>query len=300
MKIFKTSTEKSRYYPITIENFERETLKDQPWYQTDEKGEEAHYAVCPACDNPTRLIGLYSRPDPYARHHNKTVKNLAAINKDTLENCPLYLPRARPQKSSRKAKPDDMTIKILTRLVNEFDRIVYLLKKTTGIRFSTGMLTKMLETYKAERGHLYTGASLINIPWIFAYMSDSQSIFGQRIENRALLDAIRKEIPDAAISDEGQVTRATTQKKAKFFSLNVCFIHHKTDFSGSNLNERMIMVISTNQQRVIYEEKILFDHDFYQRLCLKKDFKTIPQLQQLAQGILGSDLPSSNRGASSL
>lgn len=60
------------------------------------------------------------------------------------------------------------------------------------------------------------------------------------------------------------------------------------------------MVISTNQQRVIYEEEIVFDHDFYQRLCLKKDFKTVAPLQQLAQGILGSVLVSSNRGLSSL
>lgn len=54
----------------------------------------------------------------------------------------------------------------------------------------------MLQRYKGERGYLYTGATLRNVPWIFAYMSDATRLFGQKvIGNAELVKAIAAEVP---------------------------------------------------------------------------------------------------------
>jgi hypothetical protein len=287
MKRCKARVEEIEDFPITIQEIEARALKDMPWYQADDKGKETHYAVCPACDNPVQIIGLYKLPEPYARHHNKTVKKLAVFNAEALENCPLYLPRARPVKNARRKSIKGIPLKILTRLISEFGVIAAFLKDAMGISYSKALLEKMLETYKAERGYLYTGASLINIPWIFAYMSDSQSLYGQFIKNPGLLNAIRKEIPQAQITADGQIKSKDQGGKPQFFSLKICFLHHKTDFADNTLNEKMTMVVSTGQSRIIYEEKIVFAHNAYQEKLLTKDAGADKALITLAENILG-------------
>jgi len=69
---------------------------------------------------------------------------------------------------ARKAVLDPVPRKILETLIDQFDHVVYLLQKETGIQFSPELLKQMLETYRSARGYLYYGATLQNVPWIFA------------------------------------------------------------------------------------------------------------------------------------
>ncbi len=293
MKIFKTRIEDTRYFPVTPENFEEKTGKQHPWYQVNTIGEENYFAVCPACDNPTQIIGLYKLPAPYARHGNKTIEKLASFDKEALENCPLYLPRANPQKEDRKSSIDGVPLKILSTVINEFDRIVYILKKVTGINFSENLLRKMLATYKAAEGYLYIGASQLNTPWIFAYMSHAQPLYMQYIKNSALLEAIDQALSNAVITGDGQITAKEENGKRAFLDLNVAFIQHKSCFSNNTLSEKMTMIITTTEgksivPKTIYKEDIIFDHDFYQKILHKKDFVKNERLNALARDILGS------------
>ncbi len=297
MNIYKTHTTEEGYRKITRNNFEADTLERSPWYQkkegTKEKSEEAtHLAVCPVCDNPIIIIGLIKSTKPYGRHHHESVPNLAMLNIEEREFCPLYNPNLHHNKGDRKKHLSNTGQKIIQSLLNNFDRIIYLLKKETGIHFSENLITKMLGDYKAEQGYLYTGATLLNTPWMLAYMMHSQTLYMQSISNEALLTAIKKHVPEASLIPDGSGKFRVTKKEGKaFFQLYLCFIHHKTQFTDQ-LIESMKMIVSTHDNKIIYQEIITFNYDFYQRICAMKDFTKNLKLQAIAKEYLFDLLPT--------
>ena len=86
---------------ISKEQFENDTNKQWPWYQ--EKGTETvQYAVCPACDNPIRLVALYKRyensPSPHGRHSPESIQGIADYDQGEYDNCPYANPGMKLEK----------------------------------------------------------------------------------------------------------------------------------------------------------------------------------------------------------
>ncbi|HFP6618499.1 TPA: hypothetical protein ACHJ3L_006367, partial [Pseudomonas aeruginosa] len=105
MDVYKLKPEETDERPIERERFEEETRRQEPWFSTSENGTEGHFAVCPACDNPVQIIGLYHLPAnvarPYGRHYARSVRDLAEADEEARENCPYFKPRVH-QKTERK------------------------------------------------------------------------------------------------------------------------------------------------------------------------------------------------------
>ncbi|MDM9604560.1 hypothetical protein QU617_00170 [Pseudomonas guariconensis] len=59
MDVYKLRIEDTESKIIDKEGFEAETFRRDPWYQPGSAGKLAQFAVCPACDNPVQLVGLY-------------------------------------------------------------------------------------------------------------------------------------------------------------------------------------------------------------------------------------------------
>ena len=239
MDVYKLKPEETDERPIERERFEEETRRQEPWFSTSENGTEGHFAVCPACDNPVQIIGLYHLPAnvarPYGRHYARSVRDLAEADEEARENCPYFKPRVH-QKTERKASVNGTPLKILKILIEQFDRVIYLLRKELGVNISQNLAIRMLEQYRRERGYLYTGATLTNIPWIFAYMADSQSLFGQLLLDDDLVKAVSAEVPAASVDKYGRVSSKVDESGRKeYFDLNMCFVKHR--FRKDSLEE---------------------------------------------------------------
>ena len=63
MKKFKLRTGKNQVYSLTKEVYEKVTLLRKPYRQQEKDGSTHYFAVCPACDNPIQIIGLYAKTD---------------------------------------------------------------------------------------------------------------------------------------------------------------------------------------------------------------------------------------------
>ncbi|MBK1674733.1 hypothetical protein CKO35_15825 [Ectothiorhodospira shaposhnikovii] len=295
MDVYKLRPGETGQRTISKTQFEADTLCKPPWYQFNRQGKKVQFAVCPACDNPIQIIGLYHLPPrvnrPFGRHLATGGEDLAPHDPEARENCPFFKPRPH-QKTDRKQRLDGLPLKILQTLMTQFDRVVYLIQKETGLVFSTAMLRKMLDTYRAEKGYLYTGATLTNIPWVFAYMTDSQPLFMQKITSEALRNAVRSHVPAASITDEGRISRGSAPDgRKRFFTLDLCFIKHqmKRDGEDGALTEAMDMVISIENQQVIYRKEIVFNHEYFQNLIQLPDARSSrrPALVDLAREHLG-------------
>ncbi|OLU25480.1 hypothetical protein BVH03_17655 [Pseudomonas sp. PA15(2017)] len=275
MDVYKLRPEHVGGHRIEREKFEADTQRQKPWYQIGASGRSSQFAVCPACDNPVQLIGLYELPanvrQPFGKHAVKSVEGLGLVDSEARENCPYFKPRQH-EKAARKVRFDGTPRKIVQLLIEQFDRVVYLLQKQTGVTLSQNALKGMLRRYKGERGFMYTGATLRNVPWIFAYMSDATDLFGQRLI-APLQEVILASVPGADISADGRVVSQLLPDgtKAPFFDLKHCFIHHrvsKTDDDGG-LSETMTMVFSLRERqdiREIYRQVLEFDYEEFERL----------------------------------
>lgn len=131
----------------------------------------------------------------------------------------------------------------------------------------------MLQAYRASEGYLYTGATLTNIPWIFAYMTNSTPLFGQRIyKNNDLVKSILEAIPAADITSDGRVTsKVFPDRKKSFFDLNICFVDHQlsTDAHTGVLTETMEMMVFTKKQgrpKNVHLSTLQFDHKHFENL----------------------------------
>lgn len=299
MDVYKTRPDETSHRTISRQNFEEDTLCRYPWYQTNDRGKEVHVAVCPACDNPIQIIGLYKLPGnmqrPYGKHLARGVTHLAGNNPEARENCPYFKPRQH-KKTDRRESIEGTPLKILNLLISQFDRVNYLLRRHTGIAFSKNLLRKMLSKYRSEEGYLYTGATLMNVPWIFAYMADSQSLFNQNIGgNPELAEAVLKHVPAANIDPTGRVVpRTFPDGNKRFFNLEVCFIHHRQqrDSEEGGLTETMKMVVSTEANgeiKEIHKKTITFDYQHFQNLINMPEGKgrRQPELVDLAREVLG-------------
>lgn len=67
MDSIKLSLDDNQSYLIERELFEEKTRKRYPYYQENEKKEIEQFGICPECNNPVQIIGLYKKL--FAYHH---------------------------------------------------------------------------------------------------------------------------------------------------------------------------------------------------------------------------------------
>ena len=108
MKIFKLKVGSSKIYELNKNIFELQTKQKKPYYTFNNSNEQIQYAVCPACDNPIQIIGLYKKlkntDKPYGRHCIHSVARLAEYNQQAYDFCPYSKKSFNVNPQSRKGK----------------------------------------------------------------------------------------------------------------------------------------------------------------------------------------------------
>lgn len=254
MDVYKLRQGLCPVHAISMEQFEAETQKQFPWYQKKED-ESLQYAVCPACDNPIQLIALYRRrdgsPAPYGRHVPKSIQGIATYSQESYDTCPYANPGMKLKKTQLRSEKSVQGKQILQLLRQEFDRIIYLLQKMTGIIVTEKLARDMLQSFLDMRGYLYVGTNICNLPWSFCYMTTSQILAGRIIKNDSpLMNALKKD-NRLTFNEKNQVV--STNKK--FISLFFTFIDHKISTKGADHVET-IKFIASLEQEIIFENII--------------------------------------------
>lgn len=298
MHVYKLSPDDRETKTIEKHGFESATGKKPPWFvEGDDK--ERQYAVCPACDNPVQIIGLYEplshTPNPYGRHTGKKIEGFSYYDPEAFSWCP-YVKNNNTGTSKNNRDLNEIALKILGVVLSQFDRIIYILEKETGIQISQKLATNILDHWLTGEGYLYPGANLQNIPWMVAYRTRSLSIFGQKIvDNELLKAAIEKKIDGAIISDDGRIT-----KGSKYYAVNGVFLGHKTKFDDEdNLIETICFEVSTTgsqyiKRNIIYTKTITCDPTFFERLInlSPERAQRKRKLLELAEDVFQEKLPS--------
>lgn len=277
MHSFKARTGTSLIYEINKNNFERVTEQKSPYYVHNEKNELVQFAVCPICDNPIEIIGLYKRLKntdlPYGKHCPKSISGLAEYNQQAYDFCPYADKRKSINKNSRKTKLTDFEKNIYCLMREQFDRVIYILSKQLDIRITNNAAKSMLTTYVSGKGWMYPWSTLNNIPWVFGHLSWSKRLYGQPIlKNSALYSAILEKCPAANFvpcDKYGGKYDILLSKEGMFLDINYCIIEHNRTVENDKLLETMELVVSeggVGEGRKIFTKTLTINQKYFLNL----------------------------------
>ena len=92
MNVYKLSLRTQGYWFLNKDEYEQRTGRRSPWYKVSDAGSPCYFAICPACNNPIQIIGLYKLPSnvnaPFAKHYRKPVSGVGIFDREAYLSCP--------------------------------------------------------------------------------------------------------------------------------------------------------------------------------------------------------------------
>ena len=149
-----------------------ERVGNNTGYVQKVRGETKHLALCPRCNNPVAILGIYKKINvaPHARHAKEVnIPNVAQYDEYKFQNCPYHNKRADYIKEYVD-ETEELQRQDLYKIAKEhYDKAIYLLQKETGIYITLAMAETLAENYVIMRAYNYIDATVYNIPWYLIY-----------------------------------------------------------------------------------------------------------------------------------
>jgi hypothetical protein len=262
MNFYKLKQGKSRSYEITDkENFEKQTGNQQTYFQPDQRNYP--FAVCPHCDCPIRIIGFYKeiKPKPYAEHWKFSIKNLADFIVSEYELCPYVDKRTSIPKETKRKSSSPVINKIKSLLAEQYDRIIYIIEKETGICILDNLAEEMMKNFTQSRSWDYAWITLDNLPWTFAYMQVAQTLYGRKIKTDNILYENLKNHPKVYLKPLSEKT-VQVQFQNGFLDIKFYFTKHIRKIINDVLQETLNFVV-TIDNKIIFEQKINVKENYF-------------------------------------
>lgn len=296
MKNYKLTTGDAEPYKISNrEDFELKTKNSDNYFYIGEDGIKRGLAVCPSCDNPIRILGLYKplkNKEPYGEHHNKSTM-LARFDSDNYKHCPYSVPNAKQKfdVSSRQNSPSPLEKELYYTMRNNFDKAIYLLNKELDFYISFEFATKLLSNFVKNKAYCDYKATYHNLPWILVDSINAFNLIGRWVRRESDLWYFLIKRSDVKLVEcEKKQDYDTIQPASNsFVMLKACFmaITRKRDESD-NLDEKITFGI-TNSEKVpanwIYKKKHQIDELYFQNLCKHTEYRN-QKLLELAKQIM--------------
>ena len=203
-----------------------ERIGNNPCYTQSVGGEIKHLALCPRCDNPVVILGIYKKIDvsPHARHaKGVNIPNVVQYGEYRFQNCPYHKKRANYIKEYVPETEEPQRWELYGIAKDHFDKAIYMLQKGTGIYITHEMAEALAENYVIMRAYNYIDATMYNIPWYLIYSFPGFPLYHMVVrKDTALCRHLKKlgfVLRDSKIkghvyvgSNEGQLVKATNYR----------------------------------------------------------------------------------------
>lgn len=293
---FKLKKGKYPSYPIEREIFENLTMKKIPYKGKNTKGETQYYAICPACDNPIQLHGLYKKlrntDKPYGSHYTRSVPHLAEYNQQAYDYCPYASHTYSVTKDDRKDILTSYELSIYNTVRDYFDLAVYVLQQSTGLYFSQGYLKNMLQEFVASKGYMYPWATIYNIPWMMMYFDGSHPLYGHTVRKGSELFSYLQTRSDVKLTVcDWSNQYYHVDNNGKYLNLSMSLILHCRNKPSYNeeVKESIIMSLHSSRKDGLpkSEHKIELEiNEFRFPSLFQNPKRRNPKLIQLAKDIM--------------
>lgn len=282
MDCFKAKTGVCQVYPISALNVIRILGKSPPYYRIDPRGQESFFAVCPCCENPIQIVGLFKETKeagrrPYGKHFKGSIPLLADYCEEDYYNCPYSKPQLKTAKGKKRSGTSAVARATLRLLMEQFDRVIYLLSKDMEIYISPATAKDMLQSYVRNEGWLFKDASLHNLPWKFGEAERGLKLFGRRIQPNGVLEqALREKCPEVELipvsnSNSDTPLLQVRAHNSSFVNLRYLLYNHKVklDDTGEHIEETIVFRVYRGEApkiETILEKTIDIRTDYFMNL----------------------------------
>lgn len=277
MKKFKIHQGVYEAHNISRENFEKLTKNKEPYCQNGKDGTKRYFGICPACDNPIVLVGLYTKDEsfrPYGKHSSKGVKKSAPHNEQAYQFCPYAIKNySAPLRTDLRKNVTDFERSIYYTVRNYFDKVIYILQQDTGILISETFAREILKDYLASRGWMYRWAALYNIPWIVLYMRGGFSPYGKFIRKESDVWKWTADEKNIILVD-GSVKGFAKLTTAQFARYNFMFWKHRRQLRNDEISETIDIEISKetpNGWKTLAENSIAINENRFLHLISSEE-----------------------------
>lgn len=175
MKEIKFTTNYEQVLSFADKNFKtkyEERVGNNPCYMQVVSGETKRLALCPRCNNPVAILGIYKKIDvaPHARHAKGiNIPNVIQYDEYKYLRCPYHKKRANYIKEYVPETEEPQRRELYKLAKEHYDKAIYLLQKKTGIYINLKMAEMLAENYVIMRAYNYIDATIYNIPWYLIY-----------------------------------------------------------------------------------------------------------------------------------
>lgn len=281
MKYFKLRQGAQKIFPITKKDFEESTKKKAPYVARGTDGEIRCFAVCPACDNPIQLIGIYkkiqSSDAPYGKHYSKSIE-MADYNESAYRFCPYASHTYQGKEKELKKELTDLEKKIYYAARDHFALALYIIQQDTGLYISEKFAKTLLRCYVGSEAHMYYMAAYHNIPWMFLYFLPATRCFGQMVRKGSLLYEMLSAQENVRMEQYKDTQYHVVKNNGKWLDTEFSFIHHQRKIVNEEIQEEIIMVLSTMDRdgipKTMDERKIVINERRFPNLMAAKTGST--------------------------
>ena len=282
MKSYKLKTGNSETYKITTkEDFELQTKNSDKYVYIGTDGIKRGLAVCPSCDNPVRILGLYkplSDRQPYAQHHNKSTQ-IAVFSSENYKHCPYSNPNAKQKFdiSSIKKAPSDFEKSLYYEMRDYFDKVIYLLNKKLDIYISYDFAQRLLTTFVNCYGYCDSMATHYNLPWILMDSIQSFNLIGRCVKRNSKLWTFlskRKDIKLIPNKKRTEYEYIQSSINNYVFLKGSFFAHTRRIDENDNLDEIITFGVVDSEDvpaNWIFKQKYPIDEFYFSNLCKNTD-----------------------------
>ena len=193
MKEIKFTTNYEPVLSFTDRNFKikyEERIGNNENYRQVVHGEKKHLALCPRCNNPVVILGVYKRIDvtPHARHaKGVNIPGIAQYDEYKFLNCPYHKKRANYIKEYVPEVEEPQRRELFRIAREHYDKAIYILQKDTGIFITQEMADTLAENYVIMRAYNYIDATIYNIPWYLLYSFNGFPLYHMIIKKNTTL-----------------------------------------------------------------------------------------------------------------
>lgn len=238
MRVFKLDTKpESLRIEINRENFNKYTYREKPYYIKDSKGEHAR-AICPECNNPIVLVGIFKYEGgdrkPYGKHSPKPIHGLGIYNKEKYKNCPFA--KNNRTKGGKRKPTDPNAIELYIFMKEHYDCIIEYLERELDFHLPKDYTEKILDDWVRAEGWRYYDTNKINLPYKLLWAETPESLFKTPIKKDSKLYKELLKLSSIKFITANFDQRYVMIKKNnnKFINISFIFTNHKID---NNENE---------------------------------------------------------------
>lgn len=217
MDIF--AIEKGKALKLSVDEFEKQTCHEYPYYRTKKDKRLSLYAICPECGNPIQIVNMYGeemmqnvtrKVTLYGKHTGRAVEGFPYWNEAEMKNCSLYKPSPLGNTEIRTKTEESEEIKEI--IEKNWRKIKQDIRGIVGVNLTNKEMDHMYEVFMDSRAYSYKAVNKYNIPYAMIRYQEAISIYrtflfdspmSEIVKDRINCNSKYFEIPDKEIVKKG-------------------------------------------------------------------------------------------------